>query len=360
MKTLHSYIAREIIKQSLMIMIVLTSVFFLFELLKELSFIGIKSYDLEMAIVYLLMHIPSYAYTLAPLSVLMGVILAIGKLNETKELQIIFSAGISYKALNKVVLFICFFISIAIFLFAESSAFSLTQFAQNFKNELLEKKISINSIQKNVWIKEGDSFFLIGKIDNHQLEGVTEFQVINNNLDFIKHSPSGNVKTDQLEFDSNDGYTLSFEKLDSLVRLAKTGLSEGNNLISINPSVLSLGILKPWDLNILDLYAHTNVSEESKVDVSSYKVEFYNRIYMPLVTLTLVYLTLPFLFNTERNNSLGARIFLGFGLGLGALIFIQFSNIVSLKYNFNHLIFGITPILLLLTSNYIFRKLRKT
>jgi len=111
--------------------------------------------------------------------------------------------------------------------------------------------------------------------------------------------------------------------------------------------------LKPWDLDLVDLINQINYLQDSGVNSSSFVIDLYTRILKPFLTLLLVYIAIPFLLSYKRTMSIGNRIFFGFVLGLTSKILIDMSNIISLRYDLNHLFFAISPILILLTLGFL-------
>ena len=108
---------------------------------------------------------------------------------------------------------------------------------------------------------------------------------------------------------------------------------------------LTLSILPAWGLYKYIRFLHAN-GQEAK----TYEVAFWGKIVTPLVTLVMLYLSLPFVFGQLRSSGIGQRIFMGAMVGSGFFLMSKAFSYMAVVYDLNALFAASFPGLLLLAA----------
>ncbi len=117
MNVLTRYLVKEIIKGSLIALILLLTLFNLFTLTDELKDLGKGNYDLKAVFYYLTLTSPRVLYELVPSSALLGSLFVLGAMGNNRELVAMRAAGLSILGILKAVfiagfILVCFSIVI--------------------------------------------------------------------------------------------------------------------------------------------------------------------------------------------------------------------------------------------------------
>jgi len=351
MKITTKYILRSIVFNSFLMLFVLSSLFALFDLIAEFKNIGTYNYSFLSVLIFVALKIPIYINSTLVLAISMGVIVALGSLVDSKFTIILQSSGVTKKDLIKQVIFITFFISLILTILGELSANFSEVSSKNYKNSQLGRFISSKQVS-NFWVIEGSSIYHFDKnLDGRTIQGFTKYDFDNKDLVSIHSSDKAIVDQNKLLIAPGEKLTLG---QDGKFRTFEKQPSESEQIsYFLDSDVIANLELKPWDLDLVDLIKQINYLQDSGVNSTSFVIDLYTRILKPFLTLVLVYIAIPFLLSYNRTMSIGNRIFFGFVLGLTSKILIDMSNIISLRYDLNHLFFAISPILILLTLGFL-------
>lgn len=112
------------------------------------------------------------------------------------------------------------------------------------------------------------------------------------------------------------------------------------NVVSLNPH-----ILPAWGLYKYIHFLHTNGQ-----DAKTYEVAFWGKMVTPLVTLVMLYLSMPFVFGMLRSSGIGQRIFLGAMVGSGFFLMSKTFSYMAVVYDLNALFAAAFPGLLLFVA----------
>jgi len=100
MKRLFRYIGAEVALYASFTLLILISLFSFFDLLREIDDIGKGGYRFIDVVIYVLFEIPSHAYELLPVAVLIGGIYALSTLASNSELTVMRVSGVSMMRLT--------------------------------------------------------------------------------------------------------------------------------------------------------------------------------------------------------------------------------------------------------------------
>ena len=95
MSVLHRYFASEIYRAVLFVLSAFLSLFAFFDLMGELGSIGRGPYQVEHAMLYVLLGLPAYAYELMPIVALIGTIYVMAQFAARSEFTVMRASSLS-------------------------------------------------------------------------------------------------------------------------------------------------------------------------------------------------------------------------------------------------------------------------
>lgn len=95
MSVLARYLIRAILGHTVLVMLVLLALTGLYLFITQQDEIGIGTYSIEDAFLYVGLNLPQYAFDMLPIAALIGSLLALGNLARSMELIVVRTAGVS-------------------------------------------------------------------------------------------------------------------------------------------------------------------------------------------------------------------------------------------------------------------------
>src|SRR5215208_7900019 len=92
---LSRYVIRAVIGTTLLVMLVLLVLSGLYLFITQQDEIGIGTYSLPDALMFVGLNLPKYAFDMLPIAALIGALLALGNLARSMELVVVRAAGVS-------------------------------------------------------------------------------------------------------------------------------------------------------------------------------------------------------------------------------------------------------------------------
>lgn len=315
MKILDRYIGRAVIQGVVLSALVLVILVSFFSLMDELQDVGKGDYRTADAFVYSLLMIPRWTYDVFPISVLIGSLISLGGLAGGSELIAMRSAGVSvgrimFSAVKAGVILLA-----AAVLLGEFVAPETDQIAESMRADRISQQITLKS-KYGFWARDGESYVNIRKIlPGARLEDIYIYEFEDDGrLKLATYAGFAQYQQDhwllrnisQSEFleDRVESRTMERAAWDSL----------------LNPSLLSVVVVKPTMLSAWGLYKYIEFMHENGQNAIQYEVAFWSKLVMPLVTLVMVFVSVPFVFGVLRSVGIGQRVFIG--TLIGALFFL--------------------------------------
>ena len=220
----------------------------------------------------------------------------------------------------------------------------------------LSNKIKNNTLQNNsessaerFWVKDGNDYIFFKKNDLKvfQISGVdlVAYSMSNEadlSLSTINAEISSIVLSNQLGniyIDKKDNKTKHSIELNKL------------QLEALEKDIRTLSLIGVFDLLIYSL--------DNDLNYYKYAFEILFRILKPLTLVGMILLAVPFIFNLQRNISIGKRIFLATSIGVFAHLLSKVLSIISLKFETYALLGPFIPSILMICIGYVLLKYKK-
>lgn len=341
MNVLTYYIVREILKGSVIALVLLLTLFNLFTLADELKDLGKGSYDLSAIFTYLALTSPRVCYELVPASALLGSLFVLGSMGNNRELIAMRAAGVSIFGIIQSVLvagaiLATFAIGMGEFIAptAETSAQMLRATAQNQQ--------LVSNARYGLWLREGNRFINVRKLEpNGELEDMSIYEINGIHLKSMTHAEKAvYLGNEQWKLENLAQSQISTEKMQASSTLAQTWQTQ------IAPDLVKIAVVNPDNLSLFDLAQYIQFLKSNQQKSQTFELAFWGRIINPLVTFVMLLVATPFVIGVKRGVNVGSRMMIGIVIGMGFNILDKIFSHIGLIYDFNPFLVAIFPSLI--------------
>jgi lipopolysaccharide export system permease protein len=344
MNVLSFYIAKEILKGSLIALLILLTLFNLFTFADELKDIGQGHYNLKQILYYVVLTSPTVLYQLIPASALIGSLFVLGAMGNNRELIAMQASGLSILGIIKAVMLAGVVLVALSMLIGEFVAPLGERLGQKIKMTAQNEQIIMNS-SYGLWLREGPNYINVRQVeDDGKLADISIYE-----LDAQRHL-NRELHADKATFLGKKTWKLENIKQSTistqLIQVTRQAEQIWNS--SIAPNLLKIVIVNPKNLSLYDLAMYVRFLKENHQKSHAYEVAFWGRAVSPLTTFVMLLVSAPFVIGIRRGVSVGARIMIGVAIGMGFDIFNKIINHLGLIYNLN------PPLMTLLPSITVF------
>jgi lipopolysaccharide export system permease protein len=335
------YIGRTVGLGVFAVLLILLILMGFFELLAELEDVK-RGYTSAKAFQYVGLILPRYTYELFPVATLLGSLIGLGSLASHSELIALRASGVSVAHILLAVLKAGLVLLFLVVLTGEYLAPITEQQAQRLKMEALSDQVTLKT-GSEIWSRIGDTYINVrqvlpdarlGDISIYEFDPKQRLRrVIHAELATFQGNAWLLQRVRQSEF-SEARVSINTQKQLRWPRL-------------LEPTVLDVISVKPHMLPAWDLWRYVGFLKSNGQESATYEVAFWGKVFAPLVTLVMLFLSIPFVFGPLRSVGIGQRIF------IGALIGVVFF-LLSKAFAYLALVYGISPLFAALLPTLLF------
>jgi len=304
-----------------------------------------EGYGVGSIMIYSLLNLPSQAYEIFPIIVLIGAIVGLGRLAGNSELTILRAAGDSVKSISFSISKLGILFILLVFLIGEYLAPDMVRYAEEYRAMRLGEVVHVSD-GGSFWIKDGNRFIHVNSYSNGRDE------VHGAQLNYFELDEKGQLREVLSAAGAEplpDGWQLS--------GVRRTQLDEGGSVTErVDSLALAAGfdqdtvgrlMLLPKDIPLIELYSYAGYLERNGMESKSYYLSFWQRVLQPLSALAMLLLAVPFVFGSLRERSIGQRIMSGVFLGVIFFILSQMINHLGVITQFPPIISASIPMMLI-------------
>jgi len=358
MKIIDRYLAKQSIAAILLVSVALLGFDLFFTLVHELKVVGKAQYTLSMALNYLLLTAPTRLYAMFPWSALIGTLISLGALANHSELVVLRTAGVSVMRIGWAVLKGTFILLVVVLFLGEGIGPVTEKLAQNMRMSALSSGQTIET-SDGWWLRQGREFIHVQSVKSDQnLLGLTCYQ-FDEERRLIRAFFA--EKAEKVAEAGEEWILKNVQGTQFLSNKTKTfHQAEMKMTLVFDTEVLEASMMKhPERLSAAMLWRTIQNREQNALNVQTYQVAFWTKVFQPVVILAMIFLAIPFVFGPLRSVSMGLRIVVGI---LVAFSFHTLSNLftsLAIVYQFYPLLAVLTPILiLLLVAGWMVKRVR--
>ena len=339
---LDRYLFLQVLAGTILVLLVLVSLDAFISFINELDDVGRGHYGHLQAALYILFTLPRRLYEYAPTSILIGGLLSLGGMAGHGELTAIRAAGLSVYGVARSVLKAGIVFVVLVFILGESVAPVAEQKGQTLRKESITDKQAVQSTS-GLWLKYEDLFIQTGAIlgENDILE-LKIFRFDGNRLMEVVRAASAHR--------NSEGWMLNdVQKLIIKPRsLKQEKLDKEQWPDLITKKLFEVLRVNPDEMAARDLSDYIGYLQKNELESGPYRLAFWNRFMIPLSSLVMLLLALPFVFGSQRTGGAGQRLFVGVLLGIGYFLVSRLINQLGIVYGLPPFLSAVFPVLLFL------------
>lgn len=329
MKTIRRLIYREATTGVAFVTLAFLALFFFFDMVDELRWVGRASevgYTLSYALLYVALSLPAHLYELLPITVLIGTIFVMARLAQSSEFTIMRTSGLGpWRALRTLLVLGCAFV-IVTFAVGDYVAPLSDRAAQLVK---ARRTGQISAGATGAWLKErqGDHSVAVNvrALDpNGHMRNVRVFEfdaqgrvVSTLQAERGQFAPDGTgwnlegVRRSVFDHGSASGKAVS-----GTPRVDRLQEPQFKWQTRISTDMVAASLLKPDKMATIELFQYIRHLEANGQSAQRYEIEFWRKVFYPLSCLVMVVLSLPFAYLHFRSGGIAAYVFGGVMAGI--------------------------------------------
>ena len=357
MKKIDKYIATTVFSGILIVLLVLVGLFTFFAFIDEIDDIGKQRYELSHAIQYVLLEVPKHIYDIFPSAALLGSLLALGALANNSELTVMRAAGVSILSIAVSVLKLGLTLTVVVMLIGELVVPRSGQYAHNMRaiaqSEHANQQM-VFSRRYGFWARDGNDFINIRTIfPNGGFGGVSLYQIdAKQNLRALTYARTAYYEHGQWQLYEVERQTIGEEQV------TREFLPKVTWNAILKPALVNIVVVRPNQLSSFGLYKYVQYLKENGQRTRQYELAFWTRLSYPIVSATMIFLAIPFVFGSLRSVSVGQRVLVGALLGVGFHMLNQATGNVALVYGVHPALSAfLPPVIFLLIAIRMMRKI---
>ncbi|MFN4899822.1 MAG: LPS export ABC transporter permease LptG [Betaproteobacteria bacterium] len=318
------YIGGDILRSTSLVLIGFLSVFLFFDLLGEISEVGVGGYQFEQALSFVLLGLPSRAVELAPIAALIGTLWALSQSAVHSEFTVFRVSGLLPGVAIRSILYIGFPMILFTAAFSELVAPSV----ETFRGSIRDSGGGINQMRSGLWLRDsvptgqqgGEAFRFVNAVrltQDRDLQQVTVYEFdTQQRLVLITEARVG-----QFLGESSGGFQWVLRDVRIVEFLSDGGVTqrERDQLVmnsSLSIEMLGALVTNPDRMSSLELYRYIQYLKQNKQQSERYEIAFWKRLVYPWVIWVMMLLALPAAFLQARSGAVGTRVFAGILIGV--------------------------------------------
>jgi lipopolysaccharide export system permease protein len=309
---LSRYVIRAVLGTTLLVMLVLLVLSGLYLFITQQDEIGVGTYTLEDAFLFVGLNLPKYAFDMLPIAALIGALLALGNLARSMELIVVRAAGVSVARIAIWVAGAGVILMILTGVLGELVAPPMEQYGRRMKTFEKYHDYSLAG-NRSAWAKDGETIVSVGQQSGDNRYGgvyVLHFD-LQHRLRGVGRASSASIGADNVWRLEN--YRESRFEED---RVVPHGPATTQMRSRLSPEFLGLAVLDPDSLPGLGLLSYIRHLQQNGLDARSYETAFWARIARTVAVAIIVVLAVPFAFGPMRSTGTGARTVVGIMIGV--------------------------------------------
>ncbi len=343
MNTLDRHIGSRVIRGYVLVMAVLLSVFSLMAFVNELGDVGRGTYTLRDAVLHVLLTLPHRVVDLAPATALVGSIVGLGELAEGRELMAMLASRISPLRIGWSVVKAGAVLMLAVVGVQEFVAPQGDQLAFKHRSQAISGIESLQNKQ-GFWFRDEDQVINVRRV----LHGQVPADVL-----IYQFGEEGRLR----RFTSARQARIQDRTRWQLVDVVQRTIGSGDVVTTrysmlpwetfLMPEQLSLLIVPVDTLSPSALYHYVQYLKEAGQSAERAELALWLHAGMPLSTLAMVLVVVPFVLGPLREFTPGKRVLHGSLVGVGFYLGSQLLAHVGSVLHAHAALITLTPLVIL-------------
>ncbi|HEU5177682.1 MAG TPA: LPS export ABC transporter permease LptG, partial [Burkholderiales bacterium] len=300
-RTLERYLAKQIYAAVGFVLFGFLGLFAFFDLIRELADLGKVEYNLRQVFTFVVLSMPSHAYELFPVVVLIGTLYVLAHLASNSEYTVMRASGLSPRRAGLILAKVGLPFVVLTFVIGEWVAPWSEETAQKVKIRAMSSMIG-QDLQSGLWFKDEGSFINVREArQTNQLSGIRIYDFDNEyrlrqitlaqRADYAGKGVWRLQETLQTQFTPDGPRTRRFAEFEWHSR--------------VNPDMLDALIVKPERMSAWALHKYTEHLQGNRQRTERYEIALWKKIFYPAAALVMMALALPFAYMQARAGMVG-------------------------------------------------------
>ena len=311
-RTLERYLARQIYTSVGFVLFGFLGLFAFFDLIRELADLGKVDYNLRQVFTFVLLSMPTHAYELFPVVVLIGTLYVMAHLASNSEYTVMRASGLSPRRAALILAKVGIAFVVLTFVIGEWVAPWSEEQAQKVKIRAMSSMIG-QDLESGLWFKDEGSFINVREArQTNQLAGVRIY-------DF-----DAQYRLRQITLAQRAEYVgKGIWRLQEAVQTQFTPQgprtqrhAESDWRSRVTPDMLDALIVRPERMSAWALHKYTEHLQGNRQRTERYEIALWKKLFYPIAALVMMALALPFAYMQARAGMVGVKVFLGIMLGI--------------------------------------------
>jgi lipopolysaccharide export system permease protein len=311
-RTLERYLARQIYVAVGFVLFGFLGLFAFFDLIRELADLGKVDYHLRQVFIFVLLSMPTHAYELFPVVVLIGTLYVMAHLASNSEYTVMRASGLSPRRAGLILAKVGIAFVVLTFVIGEWVAPWSEEQAQKVKIRAMSSMIG-QDLESGLWFKDEGSFINVREArQTHQLAGVriydfdSEYRLrqitLAQRAEYVGKGTWRLQEAVQTQFTPQGPRTQRHAESDWRSR--------------VTPDMLDALIVRPERMSAWALHKYTEHLQGNRQRTERYEIALWKKLFYPIAALVMMALALPFAYMQARAGMVGVKVFLGIMLGI--------------------------------------------
>jgi lipopolysaccharide export system permease protein len=345
MKILDRYLAWAVIGGTLVTLGVLLPLLGFFILSDEMDQVGPTGYRFSDALLFTVLTLPRYAYQIFPIATLIGALVGLGALAARSELVAMRAAGVSVGRIVWAGLKGGAVLALCAVVVGEAVAPVSEQRGIELRRAALSGEVAQRT-PYGFWAIDDRAYVHIREIlSGTTLKDISIYRVDPAAGTLVATHADGARYRDGQWILEGIGRSRAGPEGVQVERIANSGWAS-----MLDPGLLKVVVVDPHVLPVWGLWKYIRFMQINEQDASSYEVVFWGKVVHPLLTISMVLISIPILLGSSRTHGTGARTFFGILVGLVYYLVSRTFTYLALLYGLNALAAALVPPLLFIAA----------
>lgn len=361
MNRIERYLGAVVVSHSLLVLLVLLVILGFGEFMMQLGRLS-DTYSLSQGTLYSLLKMPVFGYEIFPVALLIGTLIGLGGLANHAELTVLRVTGWSIGRLFWAVIKTVILLWVVVAIFGELVAPKSEAYAVKVRAEGLQKNISVGG-DAGFWMKEPNRLISVENVvSTREMRGITIYELNGESITGVIQAKRAQYKGEQWKLTDLRSQKLALEdqvRYGESLRSLNWQVSKSASLMAVfpvDPGLLERLQIESRYLRVDELYRYIQFLQANDLDASVYQLEFWRKVATPISILGMIALVFPLIFGSQRQVSMGQRIFIGVLIGLGFHLLNQMLGNLSVVYQLPAIMGAFVPSLILLAIAFVLFK----
>ncbi|OJX34603.1 MAG: LPS export ABC transporter permease LptG [Burkholderiales bacterium 68-12] len=323
MRTLRTFVHREVLGAVAFVTLGFLALFFFFDLVDELRWVGRAAspgYGISLAVLYVGLSIPSHLYELLPITVLIGTIFVMARLAQSSEFTIMRTSGLGPGRALKMLLSLGLGFVLLTFAVGDYIA-PLSDRAAQFVKARAQGRLTTGAT--GAWLKERreDHSYAVNVRALANDGTMQDVRIIE--FDRQGHL-AAQIHAERAQFTRDGHWTLLQARRSTFLTpggeqtpaIVQEQWAETPWPTGISADMVAAAVLKPDRMATIDLFQYIRHLKNNGQAAQKYEIEFWRKVFYPLSCLVMVVLALPFAYLHFRSGSIAGYVFGGVMAGI--------------------------------------------